>query len=56
MDRVHRLIRAFLLSYILFVEWEVEYTAEFETWWGELTDGIFDRHLATLEKEDPTHG
>ena len=32
------LTRTFLPSYIPYVEWEVEYTDEFETWWARLTE------------------
>jgi hypothetical protein len=33
-----RLTSIFLLGYIPFVEWEVEYTSEFETWWSHLSE------------------
>jgi hypothetical protein len=28
----------FPIGYIPYVEWEVEYTDEFEAWWGQLTE------------------
>ena len=30
--------QAFLLGYIPYVEWEAEYTDEFEQWWNSLTE------------------
>lgn len=36
--RYHAIDRLFLIGYIPSVEWEVEYTDEFEEWWNRLTE------------------
>ena len=46
----------FLMGYIPAVEWEVEYTDEFETWWSHLSEDEYDEHLAALEREGLTDG
>lgn len=49
----------FLLSYITYVEWEVEFTEEFEAWWDKLSveeQGAIDAKAILLQRVGPSLG